>query len=190
MKSNSPEYTDNELISRYKESGNKDFIGILFKRYIYLVIGVCMKYLKDEEKSRDASMQVFEKLFEDLKKHEVEYFKSWLYSVAKNHCLMQLRAEKVQKTRDFELKIEYSRVMENGLEGHLNSVPEQEQKLNRLEEGIQALPEEQRICVELFYLKEKCYQEVAQITGYTLNQVKSYIQNGKRNLKLYLVNET
>ena len=76
--------------------------------------------------------------------------------------------------------------VENDLVGHLDDVDLKEVKLQQLEEGITKLNSEQKICVELFYLQNKSYVEVAEITGYELNQVKSYIQNGKRNLKIYL----
>jgi RNA polymerase sigma-70 factor (ECF subfamily) len=55
-----------------------------------------------------------------------------------------------------------------------------------LEEAIQELSEEQKLCVNLFYLQKKSYQQITDRTGFTLMQVKSYIQNGKRNLKIIL----
>ena len=178
--------TDQELIAGYKANADKAFVGELFRRYTHLVFGVCVKYLRDEDEAHDAVMQIVEKLFEDLKKHEIKQFKSWLHTVAKNHCLMHLRSKKSETQKAQELKKDWPVVMESDTESHLNK----EVQLDRLEEGIQQLKDEQKICIELFYLKEKCYQEVASITGYDLNQVKSFIQNGKRNLKLILTGMT
>lgn len=141
-----------------------------------------MKYLEDEESSRDAVMQIFEKLFVDLRKHEVSNFKSWLHSVTRNYCLHIIRDSKYQnqKLRDFSNSEE--EVMENQLFLYQDSVTVQEERVAELERELGNLSKEQRVCVELFYLKDKSYQEIADETGYSLNQVKSYIQNGKRNL--------
>ena len=171
--------TDGELILLYKKTGNLALIGELYTRYTALVYGVCLKYLKDRDEAKDASMQLFEKLIETLKSHEVENFKSWLYVSARNYCLMQIRSKKGKfKEEIFALDVENQFLMhpeeENGLE----------ENLEKLEECISKLVDGQRECVRLFYLDEKCYKEITIITGFDLNQVKSFIQNGKRNLKI------
>jgi len=170
---------DNELIRRYKESGQLEILGELYKRYMTLVYGVCLKYLKDREESRDAVMQIFEKLVTTLKEHEVEHFKSWLYVTSRNYCLMQLRAK---KGKNFEEISQY--LMETGSLVHLDDEPDMESNLSKLELCIQKLAAEQKQCVTLFYLQQKCYKEIVQLTGFDDNKVKSYIQNGKRNLKI------
>ncbi len=181
---------DNELVLKYKQTGDNTCVGVLFERYTHLVFGVCMKYLKDEDESQDALMHIFEKLLTDLKKHEIAQFKGWLHSVAKNHCLMFLRSRQSELKKKTELKKDSLVLMESGDELHLTSEKDKKEVLlNNLEQGIQQLKEEQKICVELFYLHEKCYQEIAQSTGYSMNEVKSYIQNGKRNLKIFLTKQ-
>ena len=151
------------------------------------MFSICMKYLKDEESSKDAVMQIFEKLFVDLRKHEVANFKSWLHSVARNHCLHIIRDSKYQNQKMKDFSNSEEEVMENQLFLYQDSVNVLEDRVVELERELGNLSKEQRVCVELFYLKDKCYQEVAEITGYSLNQVKSYIQNGKRNLIISLV---
>ncbi|MCG3166955.1 MAG: hypothetical protein POELPBGB_02738 [Bacteroidia bacterium] len=178
--------TDNELVSSFRLSHNSEYIGELFQRYTHLVFGVCMKYLKEEEASKDAVMEIFEKLLIDLKKHDVDNFKSWLYSVAKNHCLMKLRKDKSQANHVDEYGKDLRVVMENDEPLHQTAEEEQELLDKSLYEGIEHLKEEQRMCVELFYMQNKSYEEVSEITGYSMMQVKSYIQNGKRNLKIFL----
>lgn len=174
--------TDEELLSRFRETGNNFFIGELYKRYTHLVLGLCIKYLKDEEAAKDMVMNIFEKLLTRLKEEEIQFFKSWLYIVAKNECLMYLRKQESAAHINLDEK-KFSAVMESGELSHLNSEPDKEEILKALENGITMLNEGQKICIELFYLKEKSYQEVADETGFTLNEVKSHIQNGKRNLK-------
>lgn len=139
-----------------------------------------MKYLKDEDNSKDAVMQIFEKLLSDLRRHEVQHFKSWLHTVARNYCLMQLRKKNPETPLDDNLVVEKEHFLHRE-EGH-----ELEERLTLMEEAITQLNEQQKLCVELFYLKEKCYQEISDQTGYTMNEVKSFIQNGKRNLKIYM----
>ncbi len=171
--------SDAELIQRYKTSGDLALVGLLFDRYMTLVYGVCLKYLKHREESRDAVMQIFEKLIVSLKEHEINHFKSWLYATSRNHCLMALRA---RKGKNFEEISTF--FMENELSLHLQDEPEIETNLTKLEKCIEHLVSEQKTCVTLFYMDQKCYKEIVQITGFDDNKVKSYIQNGKRNLKL------
>lgn len=180
---------DNELIRLYRRTGDSAYAGDLYERYVHLVYGVCMKYLKNEEDSKDAVMQIFEKLLIELKIHEVSNFKSWLHVLAKNHCLMWLRSARVRHEKSI-LSYEVSDDMETGDRLHLGSEEDNlEGNLALLEKGIQVLPAEQKQCIELFYLQQKCYKEIAELTGYDLKKVKSYIQNGKRNLKIYLEKE-
>jgi RNA polymerase sigma factor (sigma-70 family) len=171
--------SDLELIQLYKQSGGLEHWGKLYSRYTSLVYGVCLKYLKDRDEAKDAVMQLFEKLITTLLNHEVENFKSWLYVTARNHCLMQLRAQKGKNTIEFSPQL-----MENQFLLHLEEEPEMEQNLSKLEKCIAELASDQQQCVRLFYLQEKCYKDITGLTGFDLNKVKSYIQNGKRNLKI------
>lgn len=177
--SNQKEMTDAELTKLYKSKGELQVLGELYNRYTPMVFGVCLKYLKDRESSRDAVMQIFEKLVQGLREHEVEHFKSWLYVTARNYCLMQIRS---QKNRKFEEISPF--VMESDAALHHDDEPELESNLSKLEGCIERLVSEQKHCVQLFYLQQKCYKEITTLTGFDLNNVKSYIQNGKRNLKI------
>ena len=178
--------TDLELIASYRQSGDNVYVGELYKRYSHLVYGVCLKYLKDEDDSKDAVMLVFEKLLDDLKKYQIENFKSWLHTTAKNHCLMKLRSEQSIFLKTEELKKDYPVIMESDNDLHLDNENENEFYLNHLGKAVEQLNNEQRICIEMFYLNGKCYQDVAETTGYSMKQVKSYLQNGKRNLKIII----
>jgi len=171
--------TDSELLNQYKRKGDLSYLGELYTRYQSLVYGVCLKYLKDRDESKDAVMQLFEKLIQTLRTHEVDNFKSWLYVTSRNHCLMQIRSRKGKFTQEFSPEI-----MENQLLLHPEDEPELEGNLTKLEKCIETLINEQKQCIQLFFLQEKCYRDIAQFTGFDLNQVKSFIQNGKRNLKI------
>jgi RNA polymerase sigma-70 factor (ECF subfamily) len=176
---NYKDQTDEELITLYRKTEELAIVGELYNRYTSLVYGVCLKYLRDREESRDAVMQIFEKLILSLKEHEINVFKSWLYVTSRNHCLMQIRS---RKGKNFEELSPF--LMENGVNGHQEHGVELEFNLHKLERCMQELGNEQKQCVQLFYLEQKCYQEISANTGYDLNKVKSYIQNGKRNLKI------
>ncbi len=179
---NIQQLADLELIEAYQSSQDKSYIGVLFQRYLHLVYGVCMKYFKNEDESKDAVMNIFEKLITDLNKHKIQNFKGWLHIVSKNHCLMELRKKpKLISGQDYHF-VESNEYAHPAGE---NSEPSilKEQSLNNLEKSIEKLDSSQRICIELFYLKQLSYVEVAEQTGFNMNQVKSYLQNGKRNLK-------
>ena len=171
---------DKELIDAYKQSGDASYVSTLYQRYMDLVFGVCLKYLKDAEKSKDAVMDIYEELNRKLKLHEVENFKGWLHVLARNHCLMQLRSPRNLKTTEFNTEF-----MQSGQTTHLeNEALEKEENFRKLEECMEQLTMEQQESIKLFYLEKKCYNEIATITGYEWNKVRSYIQNGKRNLKI------
>lgn len=171
---------DKELIDAYKQSGDAGYVSTLYQRYMDLVFGVCLKYLKDTEKSKDAVMDIYEELNRKLKLHEVENFKGWLHVLARNHCLMQLRSPRNLKTTEFNTEF-----MQSGQTTHLeNEALEKEENFRKLEECMEQLTLEQQESIKLFYLEKKCYNEIAAITGYEWNKVRSYIQNGKRNLKI------
>lgn len=176
-------YSDTELVSQYKQTNDSSFVGVLFQRYTHLIFGVCVKYLKDEDDAQDASMQIFEKLLVDLKKHEIQQFKAWLHMVCKNYCLMQLRSGATKLKHTKEMHKDLVGFMESEQELHLTAQNTKEIELTYMEECIKGLNAEQKLCIELFFLQEKSYQEVTEATNFTMNNVKSYIQNGKRNLK-------
>ena len=171
--------SDTELVFAYRQSGDLKVLGELYQRYMELVYGVCLKYLKEPELAQDAVMQIFEELVSKLKKHEVDNFRGWLHQVAKNYCLMQLRTPKNLKTVALP-----SLLMQNEEDVHLNGVMEKEENFQKLEKCIASLSDEQRTMIKLFYLEGKCYNEIVEITGLEWNHVRSSIQNGRRNLKL------
>ena len=170
---------DQALIAAYQQSGDLEVLGVLYNRYMHLVFGVCLNYFKDEEQSKDAVMQIFEELVSKLKVHQVQNFKSWLHVLSRNHCLMALRKSSKNPTVSID-----ETFVENEDFVHLDIDDTKETQLTVMEKCMETLPEEQRKSVDLFYLQEKCYKEVADITGYDMLKVKSYIQNGKRNLKI------
>jgi len=175
--------SDEELILSYKRTGDIGLLGELYNKYVYLVYGVCLKYLKDREDSKDAVMGIFEKIIIELKDKEVKNFQSWLYVVSKNFCLMELRKSKKNLELDLAGNISQNIIMESSNELHLNNKLNLDYEERILKKCMENLSEQQRQCVQLFYYEEKCYREISEITRYDLNKVKSYIQNGKRNLK-------
>jgi RNA polymerase sigma factor (sigma-70 family) len=175
------QYSDQELLNRYRKESDGYALGHLLERYTLLLLGVCMKYLKDAELAKDATQQIILKCITEVGKYEITYFKSWLYQVARNHCLMQLRQKNGKSVGLSESILLGENPLEEG-----NEAREREEKLVLLEACLPQLNEEQRVCVLKFYLEKKSYQTIAEETGYSLLQVKSYIQNGKRNLKLLM----
>ena len=172
-------FDEHSLLVEYRNTGDIEILGKLYEKYMPLVFGLCLKYFKDEEQSKDAVMQIFEELVKKLKIHEVSNFKSWLYTLSRNHCLMCIRSSSKHEFVPIE-----ENIMENEAFVHLDIDETREGKLHIMEKCIEKLPSEQKDTISLFYLEQKCYKEVSDITGYDLNKVKSYIQNGKRNLKI------
>ncbi|MEO6302554.1 MAG: sigma-70 family RNA polymerase sigma factor [Bacteroidia bacterium] len=182
-------YSDNDLINIFLEKDDNNIVGILYERYGHLVLGLCIKYLKNKDEAQDAVIQIFTGLMKDLKKHKIEFFKSWLYVYSKNFCLMELRKRQSALKKELELKENVHLIMDFSNPEHLN---EKEKQITIMERALELLNTEQKKCIDLFYLKNKSYVEIVDMTGYTANEVKSHIQNGKRNLKIKmetLINE-
>jgi len=174
--------TDQELLEKFYADQNNEWLGILLQRYTLLLLGVSMKYLKNEEEAKDSVQQIFLKVIQELQKYKVEYFKSWLYMVAKNHCLMRLRDRHGKITAEINDRLTAKPEEETDLQ----KLVQEDRTLDIMETALKELNPEQQQCVTLFYLEKKSYQEISDRTGYNMLQVKSYIQNGKRNLKILI----
>jgi len=171
--------TDQQLMAKYQADGDTGWLGLLLSRYTLLLFGVAMKYLKNEEEAKDAVQQVFLKALTEIPRYHVTYVKSWLYMIAKNHCLMVLRSKGQLRPLDEQRETEES-------EDALATIEDRERLLDRIDEAVNELKPDQQTCIRLFYLEKMSYQEISAKTGYTLLQVKSHIQNGKRNLRIIL----
>ncbi|WP_266368912.1 RNA polymerase sigma factor [Tellurirhabdus rosea] len=174
--------TDADYVSAYQATGNLEWLGELYERYMEMVYALCFRYLRDEDESKDAVMALFEQLITDVGRYEIRNFKSWLHTTARNYCLMQLRQRPVtvngHAVADDELDdLPVSHTSDD-------SAADLEQQLSHMDECLKTLPPEQRASVSLFYLDQKSYADIAAQTGYDLKQVKSYLQNGRRNLKI------
>lgn len=173
--------SDGELLQRFYKDHDNEWLGILLERYTMLLLGVSMKYLKNEEEAKDAVQQVFLKAIHELHKYKVEYFKSWIYMIAKNHCLMKLR-DKGRFSGEINERIMATADSPEESNRHI----EKDNALSNLATALQQLNKEQQLCVTLFYLEKKSYQEITEQTEFDLMQVKSHIQNGKRNLRIIM----
>ncbi len=173
--------SDNDLLQKFYTDYDNHWLGILLPRYTLLLLGVSMKYLKNEEDAKDCVQQIFLKVINELHKYKVDYFKSWIYMIAKNYCLMKLRDKgKIHGELNEQIII-----AKDETEDKLSLI-EKDKLLSKMTEALKQLNLDQQQCINLFYLKKKSYTEVSEITGYSLMQVKSHIQNGKRNLRLMI----
>ena len=171
--------SDDVLVANYKSGGDLELLSNLYQPYMELVYGVCLKYLKEEEEAKDAVLNIYEELIVKVKKYEIQHFKSWLYQLAKNHCLMKLRSAKKFSKAAVNVSL-----MQNEDPVHLNGVMEKEENFKQLDFCLAQLVPDQKQAVSLFYLQGKCYNEIATITGIEWKKVRSFIQNGRRNLKI------
>ena len=176
--------TDEELLALFYADKNNYWLGILLERYTLLMLGVCLKYLKNVEDAKDAVQQVCTKIIADLKRHEVQHFKAWLLVVTRNHCLMQYRKRDAKNNLEFTDNLIVEDAQRDKEERWLKEVTS-----DTIKDSMNALSDAQRICIDLFYLQEKSYKEIMASTGFDFKQVKTHIQNGKRNLKLIVLQQ-
>jgi len=177
--------SDQELIIDYRVNDDLSSLDELFQRYLHLVFSVCQKYLKNIDDSKDAVMEIFEKAIEDLKKYEITNFKMWLYSTTINYCNYKIKKQTSPITLEKNIEKYENFCVENP--EFFTLLTERDAQFNKIESAMEALNEAQKTCIDLFYFQRKSYQQIAEITGYSIKQVKSNIQNGKLNLQKMLV---
>lgn len=170
--------TDQELIRIYRDTLHNECLGVLYERYGHLVMGACLKYLKNIQNAEDICMHIFETLSDKLMKHEITNFKSWLFTVTRNECLMYFRKNKATHKPLIENE-------EAGLDEDYDL--NYDMNLEQLKTCIITLKDEQRQCLELFYFSNQSYEQISELLGIGIKQVKSAIQNGKRNLKIKML---
>jgi RNA polymerase sigma-70 factor (ECF subfamily) len=176
--------TDEELLGQFRDTGSLEPLGALYARYMHLVYGVSLKYLEERPDAQDAVMQIFEKLITELPRHDVQNFRNWLFVLTKNHCFMELRSRKSGEKRleGFKSELQF---MESGAE--LHPLDREDRSVEEaLKECLEELKPEQRKCIEMFYYQKQCYREIAEQLRLDEKKVKSFLQNGKRNLKICL----
>lgn len=178
--------SDQELIKMYRNSHDNKYVGELYLRYLPLVIGLCMKYFKNYHQAEDCSTEIFEKVMVELRRHQVEHFKSWLYILSKNHCLMLLRKKRKDEVPLSQMNGFLLDFMEIGPEVNLYDEEQSEKLRRKLIRAINSLKDKQKECIELFYFENLSYQEISERSEMSLKEVKSHLQNGKRNLKIKL----
>ena len=177
-----PQKSDEELLNQFVQTANQEFLGQLYSRYIPMIYGLCLKYLQQVEDAEDAVNDIYEELYGKIRHHQVDNFKTWIYSVAKNHCLQLLRKEKNLIFEEID-----PAGMESDTFEHLIDVADDTEKEEALTYCLTTLAEEQRQCIVHFFFDDFSYADIVEKTGYALNKVKSYIQNGKRNLKICIL---
>lgn len=171
--------TDEELLAAYRRDGNSHWLGVVLQRYTALLLGVAFKYLKDRDQAEDAVQHVFETTLTRLPPEPIANFKGWLYILMRNHCLQQLRDKNHHLTDDFIASLPAT-------DEDSNDLLAREQTLEQMNEALELLNTEQKDTIKMFYLEKQSYEQIMGRTGYTFMQVKSYIQNGKRNLRMIL----
>ena len=177
--------SDADIINLYKKLGDGEVLTPLFDRYIHLVFGVCLKYLKNKENAKDAAMEIMESLMNKLLQHEIDNFPSWLHTVSRNYCLMRIRNRKENLFIEIGKRKSEQILVESDEDLHLKF--EKEAQLNEMGKAIASLNPKQKKCIKLFYFEKRSYVEIANETGYSISNVKSHIQNGKKNLYNYLI---
>ncbi len=172
--------SDEDLIKAYKADADPTHVAALYGKYIELVKGLCLKYLKNNTDSDDAVMDIYELLVKKLKTHEVEHFKSWLYILSKNHCLGKLRDNK--KKTDWEN--DYLTTVDETSSFHPFDEDIKEHMLVKMEGCLEKLNDRQKACITRFYIEKQSYEDITSSLSMSWNRVRSLIQNGRRNLKI------
>lgn len=172
--------SDEDLIHHIAIKQDHEAFAVLYQRYVHLTLGMCLKFLNNEE-AQDAVQNIFLNIWTNSKQYKILNFKFWLIKVIKNHCLQLFRKKGINEVFE-ELNDTENVELDYNLHLKLN----EEQLLTFLNLCLSALRLEQKSCIQDFYLKQQSYEQISEQTGYALKEVKSYIQNGRRNLKLCL----
>ena len=171
--------SDSDLLARFQGEEDKEALASLFNRYLELTYGLAIRYLKTEVRAEDAVMAIYIELQEKLPQHQIHNFKNWLHTFVRNHCLMQLRREKREVTENFDPHIVQSAENWHPLD---EEIPGQDREIT-LRACLGQLNEQQIACVQLFYYQGHSYLAIAELRQESVGQVRSNIQNGRRNLR-------
>lgn len=182
LRKDKTEQADEALLEKYRQSGDPQWLGLLFERYIEWVYGLCLRYAERPEDAQDAAMGIFEELLDKTRRHEIQYFKSWLYTYARNYCLMRIRKQGRQTEAMNRFEQDEEAFEENW------SFEDPQTDLQRLQYCLEQLSIAQRECIIAFYYENLSYQDISNMRNEQLGQVRSHLQNGKRNLRLCIGN--
>lgn len=178
-----PELSDEQLIEGFTLQNDATYIAELFGRYADLVFGLCLKHLKDVHDSEDTAYEIFEILLKKIPTNNITQFKSWLYRVTSNYCIDKIRKRKTNQIIYVDDKFEsFIDILD------YNDSQEKEALLKKIDNCLSKLNEDQKTCIDLFYFQEKTYQDIALTLNISWSATRSYIQNGKRNLKICMEN--
>ena len=146
------------------------------------VLGLCYYYTRDVELSKDLTMDTFETYLKRGKKGPViNDIKSYLLGIARNLCMAHFKKSK--RTQSIEESVLQFMEYED------ENAPNGEEVIDRLMMSMCKLTTDQRRCVELFFIKGCSYNQISKKLNFSYNEVKSFIQNGKRNLKKLMIQE-
>lgn len=175
--------TDEQLLKLYAESGDDHYLSLLYTRYVEMIYGVCLKYYKNSTEAKDAASEVYLLLLRRTKGKEIDNWKPWLYTVVKNYCLEQLRSRSNKLPKQLAADTVYSE------EVYHPTSESNEAEVQKLESCIEGLEADQQSCIRMFYLEKRSYQELSDVLHLSWGQVRSRIQNGRRNLKNCMENK-
>lgn len=178
------QHSDEALLSLFRETEKHDYFTALYSRYIPLIYGLCLNYLKTKEDAQDAVMELFADVQEKALRYEIKTFRTWIYSVTKNYCLNILRSK--QEIIAVEINAHFMELVDFPV---LFNESNKRENFRLLQHCLDQLPEPQQKSIQLFFMEDQSYADIAATTGYHLKSVKSYIQNGKRNLKICIDHE-
>ncbi len=170
------EETDFELLDRFRRHGDRAAFERIVARHRPWLHRVCARLLRSDEAARDATQDVFARVLNRLDTFRGDNFPGWLKAIAVNCCLNTIDRDK-----------RWAPLEAAGEAPAADLGPELQ--LLRLEEGVRArhliarLPERQKIVFCLKYIDDCSYQEIERLTGFSNKEVKSFLQNARRNFE-------
>ena len=176
------ERSDKELLSKYRDTKDQKWLSQLFGRYVQLIYGVCLRYTPDVREAEDFTMEIYQKVADKALTHQIKSFKSWVYVVSKHHCLEHIRKITGRRIESFDPNFMQ-------MQSEFHPIDEMEDKMvmeakfEVMEHCLKKLNDLQKLSIELFYYKNKSYVEIANLIEDEVSQVRSYLQNGRRNIK-------
>lgn len=172
---------DEFWIRAYFQSGDSEYWGRIFEKYKKRIFLRCLTLLQDNEDASDLTSETFIKAHENIQKYDMKRpFFPWLQQIATNLCIDLLRRKTIIQFTQTDEKIEFHSAED------VTKKVENRELGDTILKALKSLKNHQKRCFCLFYIHRKSYKEIAELTGYSYNDVRSYIQNGKRKFKLVM----
>ena len=173
---------ESSLLLKYLKTNDLSYLLELYRPYMHLVYGLAFKYVKDPKQSQEIVYCIFKKLIKDIKRQEVRVFGNWLYNLSLDFCKQWRDRGRTESDQIVALGGSTQTPVEFYDDKDDDSF---EEEISSMEDEVMRIKSQQEKCSQLFFKEQRCFQEIADITGWEVSEIKYHVKNAKRKTNIY-----